>query len=380
MLKAYRYRIYPTKQQDVQMRSHIWLSKQLWNEMLAHTKTMYNEYGHFAAKQSLREMVKRQGLYSQVAQELVDRLLGAVDRYFRLKALGIDAGFPRFKSFHRMKSLCYPQSGFSLEGKKLNVSPFGSINVKLHRAVEGRIKTLSLKLEASGKWFAVFVTEQPLKTFVPNNGSPVGLDLGLKSFAVLSDGTKIANPRHLKQHERRLSRLQRRLSKKHKWSRNWFKSKQILAVAHEKVANTRRDFHHKLSFSFVHKYSMIAVEDLQLKQLIDMPDQHLNKSIHDAGWSSFVMKLCNKVEEAGCRVVKIEPRGTTQECSSCGRIVPKTLKDRIHNCPCELSIDRDLNASINILNRATVGHTESHACGVNLTQERLTMKQEAHTL
>jgi len=176
-----------------------------------------------------------------------------------------------------------------------------------------------------------------------------------------------------------LTRLQRRLSKRHKWSRNWFKSKQILAAAHERVVNTRRDFHHKLSFSFVHKYSMIAVEDLQLKQLIDMHDQHLNKSIHDAGWSSFVMKLCNKAEEAGCRVVKIEPRGTTQECSSCGRIVPKTLKDRIHNCPCGLSIDRDLNASINILNRATVGHTESHACGVNLTQERLTMKQEVHT-
>jgi putative transposase len=200
MLKAYRYRIYPTKRQDAQMRSHIWLSKQLWNEMLAHTKTMYKEYDRFATKQSLREMVKRQGLYSQVAQELVDRLLDAIDRYFNLKALGIDAGFPRFKSFHRMKSLCYPQSGFSLEGKKLNVSPFGSIKVKLHRAIEGRIKTLSLKLEASGKWFAVFVTEQPLKTFVPNNGPPAGLDLGLKSFVVLSDGTKIANPRHLKQH------------------------------------------------------------------------------------------------------------------------------------------------------------------------------------
>ncbi|MBM5805696.1 MAG: IS200/IS605 family element transposase accessory protein TnpB, partial [Candidatus Verstraetearchaeota archaeon] len=161
--------------------------------------------------------------------------------------------------------------------------------------------------------------------------------------------------------------------------RNWFKSKQILAAAHERVANTRRDFHHKLSFRLAHKYSMIAVEDLSLKELIERPCQHLNRSIHDAGWSSFVMKLCNKAESAGCRVVKVEPGGTTQECSGCGRTVPKTLKDRIHNCPCGLSIDRDLNASINILNRATVGHTESQACGVNLTQERLTMKQEAYT-
>ncbi|MBM5805981.1 MAG: transposase, partial [Candidatus Verstraetearchaeota archaeon] len=209
MLKAYRYRIYPTKQQDAQMRSHLWLSKQLWNEMLAHTKMMYKEYGRFATKRSLREMVKRQGLYSQVAQELVDRLLDAIDRYFHLKALGIVIGFPRFKSFHRMKSLQYPQSGFKLEGRNLSVTPFGPIKVRLHRAVEGRIKTLSLKLEASGRWFAIFVTEQPLKPFVPNNGPPAGLDLGLRSFAVLSDGTRIANPRHLKKHECKLKRLQR---------------------------------------------------------------------------------------------------------------------------------------------------------------------------
>ncbi|MBM5806003.1 MAG: IS200/IS605 family element transposase accessory protein TnpB, partial [Candidatus Verstraetearchaeota archaeon] len=209
---------------------------------------------------------------------------------------------------------------------------------------------------------------------------PAGLDLGLRSFAVLSDGTKIANPRHLKKHECKLKRLQRRLSKRHKWSRNWFKSKQILAAAHERVANTRRDFHHKLSFSFVRKYSLIAVEDLSLKELIEQPCRHLNKSIHDAGWSSFVIKLCNKAESAGCRVIKVEPGGTTQECSNCGKIVPKTLKDRRHSCSCGLSIDRDLNASINILNRAlsTVGHTESQACGVALN-DRATGKQEAHT-
>ena len=366
-MRAYRYRLYPTKQQGGLMRSHLWLSKELWNELLAHTKAMYRDYGHFATKSSLREMVKRCGLYSQVAQALVDRLLDAIDRYFRLKALGMKAGFPRFKSFSRMKSLQYPQSGFSLEGKKLEVSPFGSISIKLHRAIEGRIKTLTLKLQA-GKWFAIFVTSpssEP-KPFIPNNGAKVGLDLGLKSFAVLSDGTNIANPRHLKKHERKLIRNQQRLSKKHRWSRNWHKAKQMLAVNNEKVANARRDFHNKLSNKLIHEYSLIAVEDLHLKELIMKPDQHLNKPIHDAGWSSFVATLCSKAESAGCRVVKVEPRGTTQECSRCGRIVQKTLRDRWHHCSCGLSIDRDLNASINILKRATVGHTGSQACGVVL--------------
>lgn len=367
-MRAYRYCIYPTKQQNELMRSHLWLSKQLWNEMLAHTKSMYQNYCHFATKSSLREMMKHCGLYSQVAQELVDRLLDAIDRYFRLKELGIDVGFPRFKSFNRMKSLQYPQSGFSLAGKKLTVSPFGSINVKLHRPVEGIIKTLSLRLQ-NGKWFAVFVSSVEQKSFTSNNGSQVGLDLGLKSFAVLSDGTTLTNPRHLKKHERKLKRLQQRLSKKHKWSRNWLKSKHILAEVHEKVANARKDFHHKLSFRLVHKHSLIGVEALQLKELIEKPDQHLNKHIYDAGWSSFVKILCNKAESAGCRVIKVDPKNTTQECSRCGNAVPKTLSDRWHYCPyCGLSIDRDLNAAINILKRAlsTVGHTESQACGVVL--------------
>ena len=382
LLRAYRYRLYPTKQQDSQMRSHLWLSKQLWNEMLAHTKQMYRDYGHFATKSSLREMMKRCGLYSQVAQELVDRLLDAMDRYFRLKSLGINVGFPRFKSFFHMKSLQYPQSGFKLEGKKLMVSPFGSINVKLHRPVEGTIKTLSLKLSA-GKWYAIFVSKVKPKPFLSNNGAEVGIDLGLKEYAVLSNGTKVANPRHLKRHERRLKLKQQRLSKKKRWSRNWLKTKQTLAKSHEKVANTRRDFHHKLSFKLVRKYSLIAVEDLQLKELVEKPDQHLNKHIHDAGWSSFLIMLCNKAESAGCRVLKVEPKGTTQECSRCGNIVPKKLRGRWHNCPyCGLSIDRDLNAAINILKRAlllsTVGHSGSQACGATL--ERAAMKQEAHTL
>lgn len=267
------------------MREHLWVAKELWNELLAHTKRIYRDYGCFATRKGLREMVKHQGLYSQVAQELVDRLLDAIGQHFHFKRIGIKCGFPRLKSFNRMKSLCYPQSGFSIEGKKLKVTPFGSINIKLHRPIERQVKTLSLKRESSDRWFAIFVVETPVVIPKTNNGAKVGIDLGLKHFAVVSDGTIIKNPRHLRKHEKRLEGLQRQLSKKRLRSRNWYKASHVLTRAHEKVANTRRDFHHKLSNRLVNKYSLIALEDLSVKE---MSEQQYGKSIHDAGWSSLI--------------------------------------------------------------------------------------------
>ena len=160
-------------------------------------------------------MVKSQGLFSQVAQELVDRLVDATWRFIKMKREGKDCGFPRFKSFDRLKSLCYPQMGFKFVGNHLKVSPFGEIKLKLHRQIKGVIKTLTLKREPSGKWFAIFTVEQ-MEMTVLNNGSSVGIDLGLSKFAVASDGSIIANPRHIKKYERKIALLGKRLSRKKK--------------------------------------------------------------------------------------------------------------------------------------------------------------------
>ncbi len=359
-MRAYKFRIYPTKTQDTEMRKHLWLSKNLWNEMLEHTKNMYADYGMFPTKKSLRQFTQKVGLYSQVGQELVDRLLDALKLKMRLKKKGENGGFPRFKSFARLKSLNYPQSGFTLE-KKLEVTPFGEITIKQHREIKGEVKTLSLKRESSGKWFAVFTAEEPPQEPKINLGEKVGVDLGLKSFATLSDGIKIKNPRHLKKHEERLAFLQRRLSRKLNMSLNRHKAKHKVAMLHEKVSNTRIDFLHKISSELVSKYSFIALEQLAPKE---MAEQNYGKSIHDAGWSMFSNMIRYKAASAGCEVLFVNPKDTTKMCSQCGGIQDMPLSERIYYCPnCDMLKDRDLNASINILNRATVGQMGSNACG-----------------
>jgi len=181
--------------------------------------------------------------------------------------------------------------------------------------------------------------------------------------------------RHVKKHERKIAVLGRRLSKKKKGSQNRRKAKAKLARAYERLTNSRLDFLHKTSLCLVRKYSVIALENLNVKGMVQ---EHFGKQINDAGWSMLTDMLCYKAESAGCRVVFVNPEGTTQQCSRCGATVRKSLKDRVHVCPvCGLVMDRDLNAARNILSRGTVGHTEIEACEVGA--ETLTMKQEAHT-
>src|SRR5271157_6016311 len=194
-MRAYKFRIYPSKKQEEEMCRHLWISKELWNEMLAFTKEIYNHHKKFPTKRTLREMVKQSGLFSQVGQELVDRLINALHRKIRMKKKGEKGGFPRFKSFDRIKSLHYPQygTGFWLN-KKLKVTPFGEIAIKKHREIKGRIKILTLKREASGKWFAFFTSVEEKSIPKQNKGGAVGIDLGLITFATLSNGIRINNP------------------------------------------------------------------------------------------------------------------------------------------------------------------------------------------
>ncbi|MFH0817126.1 MAG: transposase, partial [Candidatus Micrarchaeota archaeon] len=177
-----KFRLYPSKAQEKQLNSHLWKSKDSWNEMLEFVKGFYKDYGRFPTKKTLREFVKYSGLYSQVGQELVDRLCDSL-----WKKSSPKAGFPRFKPFDRMKSLVYPQFGFSL-GEKLKVTPFGEISIKKHREIKGVIKTLTLKRESSGKWYALFCVQEEKCVPKENNGEKVGIDLGLTNFAALSNG------------------------------------------------------------------------------------------------------------------------------------------------------------------------------------------------
>ena len=371
-MRAYAFRLYPSKTQQNELEHHLWTEKKLWNTLLEKTKKRYGEEGRFYSQRELQRMVKDSGLYSQSAQAIAHRLHRALQVKVRAKNRGQKWGFPRFKSFERMRSIYYPQSGFSLD-EKLQVSQFGEISIVQHRAIKGKIKTLTLKREASGKWHAIFTVEQELQTPKTNKGPAVGLDLGLNRLATLSDGKIIQNPHHFRALEQKLAAAQRLLSRKHKGSHNRQKAAKNVALVHEKMADARKDYLHKSANWLLSNYSKIVMEDLRIDE---MAQKGHGKGIHDASWGMLTNMLCYKAESAGSEIVFVDPKYTSQECSGCHSIVSKSLRERIHQCSsCGLVLDRDVNAAINILTRATAGMAGSNACGDEAIAPSL--KQEA---
>lgn len=374
-MRAYKFRLYPNKTQRQEMQTHLWLSKNLWNDGLELAKQLYADYEKFPTRSTYQEISKNSGLHSQVAQDVFIRLYLALKAKIRRKKTGLKGGFPRFKSIDRVKSLNYPQSGFSLKERKLKVSPFGEINVKKHREVKGTIKTLTLKKESSDKWYAILTAETGTAHTPKKKGEKVGVDLGLMTFATLSNGEVVKKPNHMKIYEDKLADSQRELSKKKKGGKNRRKAKMKVARIYTKVADTRKDWLHKSANNLLSKYSFIALEKLDVQKI----SEEYGSGIGDAGWSIFTNIISYKAESAGCEVVFVNPKNTSKDCSRCGICVPKELRERQHNCPfCGLSMDRDLNAAINILTRATVGMTESNACGDDAIAT--SGKQEAITL
>jgi putative transposase len=375
-MRAYRFRIYPSKHQEKELNHHLWIEKNLWNTLLEKTIEKYDEDKKFYSKTELQLFVKDSGLYSQSAQAVAHNLDRSLKAKVRAKKRGEKWGFPRFKSFYRMRSILYPQSGFKLD-KKLRVTPFGDFNIVQHRIMKGTVKTLSLKREPTGKWFAIFTVENTPEPVKENHGPSVGIDLGIITLAALSDGTKIKNPKQFKKLEPQLILASRVADKKKKGSHNKRKAYQKLALVHEKIANVRQDYLHKQANWLVNSYSKIALEDLEI-QTMSRKDKGHGKGINDASWGTFTNMIQYKAESAGTEVVFIDPRNTSKECSQCHTLVKKTLWERQHECPsCGLSIDRDINAAINILTRATVGITGSNASGEELVSS---LKEEAPTL
>jgi putative transposase len=298
-------------------------------------------------------------------QNINDRIDKAYVNFFRRlkeKQAGkkIKLGYPRFKN--KYKSFTYPQSGFTLDGNKLHLSKIGKVNVcigKKQNRVSGKMKTLTIKREPSGKWFAIFsCIDVPVKKLKPNKRE-IGIDVGLEYFATLSNDKKIDNPRFLFHSEQKLNVLQRRLSRKKLHGKNWQKASHKVALLHEHIANQRYDFHHQLTHKLIIEYGTICYEDLNIKGMVKHP--YLAKHIHDASWGQFTRLLKCKAESAGRIAKAIDPRGTSQTCSQCRNKVPKTLAQRWHRCPhCGIKLHRDLNSAKEILTRGTL---EKYACG-----------------
>ncbi len=351
MHRMFRYRLYPSRQQENHLQRHLDICRDVYNTLLDHCRhspTLPSQYTLNKLLPALKQdNPEYADAHSQVLQNIPKRIRDAYHGFFARRDAGLKAGRPRFKSSGRYKSMTYPQSGFKVEGDMLVLSGIGDIRIRLHRPIRGDVKTLTVKCMPSGRWYACFsciVEAQPREK--PHGD--VGVDLGLECFATLSDGTRIENPRYYRSSERKLAHLQRCLSRKDRGSRNRMRARLRVARLHEKVENRRSDFLHKASRAVANSYGTVYVEDLKIRNMVR--NHRLAKSISDAGWGRFVRMLCYKEEESGGRVVLVNPRGTSQVCSGCGEAVVKSLSVRVHECPyCGLVLDRDLNASRNIL-------------------------------
>lgn len=356
----FKYRIYPSKKQNVKLINSLITCKIIYNELLDISQKTYREKKKSLGKLDYNKIVKGRfkHIHSQVAQNVGNRLYKAFQNFFRrVKNKSCKKkGFPRYKS--RVNSITFPQSGFKLlSDKRLRLSKIGSVPVVLHRIPKGKIKTLTIKQNKIGQWFAIFVCELPESKVVHTSTEKVGIDVGLENFATLSNGEVVSDPKYLIQSERRLKRLQRRLSRKVKGSANRRKARIRVAKQYIKITNQRADFLHKLSRKIAVKYGTIAVEQLQIKNMVK--NHYLAKSISDASWGTFINMLSYKAVTCGGQLVKNpKTRGSSHRCSKCGHYVEKMpLHKRTFNCPsCGFVSHRDLNASLNH-NKDTVGLT-----------------------
>lgn len=369
MNKTYKYRLYPTKKQVQKLDWTLDKCRILYNSCLLDRKSRYEQTGKGLSRIDQQKILVSDknnieflnDIHSQVLQNVMFRIEKSFQNFFRRVKKGEKAGYPRFKSEGRYDSITYPQEpAFQITEQGLKLSKIGTIKIKLHRQLEGKVKTCSVKKEID-KWYACFSVEyEPVRKPVPNKS--IGVDVGIKSFAVLSNGEVIDNPKYLRKSEGELKQKQRQLSKKKKRSCNRKKARKVVAKLHCKIRNQRSDFHHKVSRNLVNNYGFIAVEDLNIKGMVR--NHHLAKSISDAGWGQFFNYLTYKAGDAGCRVEKVSPHYTSIMCSVCGNPVLKTLADRIHICPfCNVVFDRDHNAAQNILLKSTAGTAGINAWG-----------------
>jgi putative transposase len=381
MIKTYKYRLYPTKKQVQKLELTLDICRILYNSCLLDRKNTWEKTGKGLSynqqceilTQNKKTVLFLKEIHSQVLQDVLLRVDKSFQNFFRrIKQKQGKAGYPRFKAMNRYDSFCYPQSGFEIVDGKLKLSKIGTIKLKLHRKIVGQIKTCTIKKELD-RWYACFSVEhQPQKRPVPTKS--IGIDVGLTNFATLSNVEVIENPRHLRKSENKLKLKQRLLSKKIKGSNNRTKARTTLAKLHRKVRNQRLDFHHQESRKLVNEYGFIAVEDLQIKNMVQ--NHHLAKSISDAGWGQFLSLLKYKAEEAGSWVEKVGAYYTSQICSHCGELVKKTLSQRVHLCTnCGLLLDRDHNAAINIINKSTAGTAGFQAWGETTYQSPSTNQE-----
>lgn len=378
---SYQYKIKPTKEQAEKIDKTLEMLRYQYNYLLAqrfdwyeqnrspinrcsifvcHLPELKEQPNYYNQKASLTQLKKDRPWYkeihSQVLQEVAKKVELAFDRWLKGDSNSKKSGRPRFKSTGQYKTFTFPQfKQHHFVNNKITLSKIGDVKVIVHRQVPDgfQIKTVSVTKKADGYYVTLSLDDKTVPTIKPdfNANNIVGIDVGLIDFIVTSDDERIAAPNFLRQAERKLKSAQRRVSRRKRGSNRRKKAIKKLGILHKKVVDTRKDFQFKTANNLLKKYDVVAVEKLNIKGLAKT---RLAKSINDAGWGQFITILSNKAENAGLKVIAVNPNGTSQECSNCGHKVKKPLSERTHNCPnCKVSLCRDLNAAINIKARGT---------------------------
>ena len=360
MIKTYQYRIYPTFRQSKILLTWLETLRNLYNQGLSWRKEVYNKTGgtvNWVTQANALPELKQaspfwSSVHSDVLQDTLRRLDKAYQAFFRRVKAGEAPGFPRFKGAGRYRSMTFSHLSKNLIRNirkriaRIVVPKIGHVTIRYHRPLpDGKIKHLTIQRKASG-WYANIAVEIPdvLEVEVKTT---IGIDVGIESFLTTSDGDKVHNPQYFRKSEKQLTKAQRVLSRREKGSVRYGKQRLHIAKAHEHIVNQRRDFHYKTAHWLFAQCEEVAVEELKISNMVK--NHHLAKSISDAAWGNFRLILQSKAANAGKQLTKVDPKYTSQKCSRCDSIVPKSLSVRVHDCPdCGLVLDRDHNAAINI--------------------------------
>lgn len=375
MLKAYKYRLYPTREQETEIGKHLGSCRFVYNWGLALKKETYEKDGKSISRWDLQKILshslknEHEWLREVNSQSLISSLIhleAAYSNFFRdlkkwlkqHKTKDKKPGFPRFKSKKNpVQSFQCPQRvTVFFDRSTVKLPNIGEVKAVFHRQFEGKVKTCTVSRTSTDKFYISILvdngSELPEKQAFDKT-TTIGVDVGIKDFAILSNGTKIENPKYLKNSEQRLKVLQRRLSRKNKGSSNWNKLKRQVAKLHEKISNQRHDFQHKLSRELIRENQAVTLETLNVKGM--QKNHRLAQSITDAAWSSFVLKLEYKAEWYGKTILRIGRfEASSKTCNACGNKYEELQRnDREWKCPvCSTLHDRDVNAAINIKNFA----------------------------
>ncbi len=355
--RAIKIRIYPTSEQSQKLSQVMGCARWWWNYALNLCNQTYKDTGKGLGRTALNSVLPQLKkaeetewlgeCYSQVLQSTTLNLTKAFKNFFEKRAK-----YPRFKSYHGRQSAQYPQNCLIVEGG-LKIPQVGIIKASIHRLFDGKLKTVTISKTPTGEYYAslLFDTEQE-EPEVVIAGKVIGIDLGIKDFAITNDNEKTSkypNPRYIKKHERNLARKQAKLARKKKGSKSRQKARRLVARVHERISNARQDFLHKLSRKIVNNNQVVVIENLNVKGMVR--NRKLAKAISDAGWGMFTNFLDYKLKEKGGLLLEIDrwfPSSKT--CSSClYQMSDMPLEVRQWTCPsCGTHHDRDENAAKNI--------------------------------